>query len=417
MFQDTARQRNISAESTVCALCGASRLFLVTSVAVREIRHPSGNSHFELTTALLSHDDCRCKLSIIHLYSCNDSVDNISVMSDDIKSSAHIWNGRPAPSHDSPPAYTGVQQEDEDDPAPGPSSSATRQVQRRPVPRKAYDPLTAIAALAVIPYQKYNITDGTLSKDKVTVTVKQSSLYFQPEHLLPFILEQAALPPKPSLTITGRRDSGVDFDITLNLTHLIDLQNHKWTLKSAQISPLQGGPRTLYAKNDPSIPTHVASAVKRFCSDRSENKSFTLARSVEGLPTEMLAGQVRNLAAAIRYRGLLRIEFTSERSKVVVHKQSSSWLSNMLRLSPEQKYESVESVWIIGNDSDAENHTAESDLGLRVGHEWWGSWASTIRNAMIRKHKGSIGIDDWIEAKMGHLEREPTYDWGRDLSS
>lgn len=343
-------------------------------------------------------------------------------MTDDLKSSAHVWDGRPNPTEDSPPAYIGTAAEADDDGSTVVASSSTNanQVSRRTSRRITYDPLRSLSTLPLIPYQKYNITDSTLSKDKTTVTVKQPVFFSQSSHLLPFVLEQSRLPPKPTLRIIGRRDHTLDFDITLNLIHLINVSNNKWRLKSAHASPLQNSPRDLYPKHDSSIPAHIASTVKRFCNDRGENKSLTLTRTVQGIPTEMLAGQVRNLAAAIKYRGLLQIDFTYERSQVVVHKEPSSWISNMLRLHAEQKYEVAESIWALGNDVESDDgdavqgSSAESELGLQIGHEWWASWVNTIRNAMIRKHKGGIGIDDWMEARMGYMEAQPSYDWGQE---
>lgn len=331
-------------------------------------------------------------------------------MSEDIKSSAHVWNGRSASDTDFPPAYTGAVHDDDDDAEAGPSSRVQHQVQQQARFQPQYDPLEALTELSNISYQKYNVADSTLSKDRIIVTVKHSSLYSQPERLLPFVLEQGQLPPKPMLKIVGRRDRGIDFDINLNLTHLLNLQAPRWSLKSAQVSPLENASRTFYQQNDLSVQNRVASVVKQFCIDRSENKSFTLTRTIEGIPTEMLAGQIRNLAAAVKYRGALQIDFRNERSSVVVHQKTSGWLSSVLRLHPEQKYEAVESVWTFGTDS-------RPDGALRVGHEWLGSWAVTIRNAMIRRHKGNIGIDDWIEAKMGHTEQVPELEWGRDSAS
>lgn len=338
-------------------------------------------------------------------------------MGDDLKSSAHVWDGRPAPADDSPPAYIGATSTGQEDaPAPTADLSSSNQVTRVAVRRAPYDPLRSLSTLPLIPYQKYDIADSTLSKDRTTVTVKQSILFSQSSHLLPFVLEQARLPPKPVLRITGRRDHFIDFDITLNLTHLINVSNNRWRLKSAQQSPLQGSSRDLFARNDPSIPAHVASTVKTFCNDRGENKSLTLVRSIDGLPTEMLAGQVRNLAAAVKYRGALQIDFTCERSKVIVHKEPSNWFSSVLRLYSEQKYEVAESIWSLGNGTEQDNTEAGSGLGLQIGHEWWASWTSTIRNAMIRKHKGGVGIDDWMEARMGYMEQQPACEWGQERS-
>jgi len=340
-------------------------------------------------------------------------------MADDLKSSAHVWGeGKNEQTEESPPAYSGAAPEEAiaDEPAPliPTTATTTRTVTRRPAARAAYDPLKRLATLAAVPYHKYNVADGTLSPDRISLTVKHSDLHSHPQHLLPFVLEQAALPPKPTLRIVGSHTGDrVDFDITLNLTHLLNLRNYKWRFNSAQVTPLSGS-MVMCDKDDSSVPTRIATSVKQFCKDRSENKSFTLTRTVEGLPTEMLAGQVRNLAASVKYRGLLRIEFTDERSKVVVHKQPGSWFSSILGLHPEKKYASVETVWNLWGGSDEESEHGKAEVGLRAGQEWWQSWTSTIRNAMIMKHRGNVGIDDWIETRMGRIVAEPRMEWGSD---
>lgn len=339
-------------------------------------------------------------------------------MSEDLKSSAHIWDGRPAAPEDSPPAYISGAAEPREEALPERSHSpAPVQIQRRSAQRPPYDPLKSVSVLAFIPWSRYNIVDGTLSKDKTTVIVKQKNLFSQPRHLVQFLLEQTQLPPRPMLRIVGRRENAIDFEIGLNLTHLMDIRNYQCDLRSAQISPLQTSRRSLRANDDPSILAHVASVAKRFCNDRMENKSITLARSVEGIPEDMLTGQVRNLAAAIMYRGVLEIEFVYERSTVKVHQEPSGWFTSLLRLHPEQRYEVLESIWTLGDGSSQYETATASDIGLRIGNEWWASWNSTIRNAMIRKHKGIVGLDDWIEARMGHAEKEPTQDWGQTFAS
>ena len=325
-------------------------------------------------------------------------------MVDDLKNSAQVWGGDVT--GESPPAYSAPEEEEVSPQGDTPfSAPVTAVAQRRPASRAAYDPLKRLSALATIPYQKYNIADGVLSPDKLSLTLKHSDLYSQPQHLLSFVLEQAYLPPKPTLRIVGSHsERDVDFDITLSLTHLLNLKKHKWKFTSAQFSPIQGGSQVVYDRNDNKVMTMLASSIKQFCKDRSENKSYTLTRAVEGLPTEMLEGQVRNLAASVKYCGQLRIDFTSERSKIVVHKQPSSWFSNVLRLHPEKQFEMAETVWDLSDPSSEEENHNSADVGLRACHEWWQSWTTTIRNAMITKHRGNLGIDDWIEARMGRIE-------------
>ncbi|KAJ9661567.1 hypothetical protein H2198_001947 [Neophaeococcomyces mojaviensis] len=337
-------------------------------------------------------------------------------MSEDIKSSVQVWGGRPE-GEDSPPEYSDTPQQPESSTTPSQAPVA-----RRPTPRILYDPLRRLSNLATVPFHKYNITDATVSADNISIEVKQTDLYSHPQQLLPFILEQAHLPPKPTLRIVGSHSeyaSGAaktDFDITINLTHLLELRKHRWSLKSAQVSPLQGSSQVTYERDDPSVPRSITAGVKQFCKDSSENKSYILSRNVVGLPTEMLAGQVRNLAASVKYRGLIRIDFTCERSKVIVHKQPSGWFSNMLGLHPEKKYDMVQTVWSLSDGSDNPDSASSHDVGIRAGQEWWQSWSSTIRNAIIAKHRGNLGVDDWIETRVGRIEAEPRVDWGRDQS-
>lgn len=334
-------------------------------------------------------------------------------MADDLKSSAAVWGGKDKGADDSPPAYAANQADDED--GAEPESNPPVLPQRRPVHRTTYDPLRRFTVLATVPYHKYNVPDGSLSADRISLTVKHSDLYSQPQHLLPFILEQGLLPPKPILRIIGTHcGSRPDFDIQLNLSHLLNLKNYKWHFRSAQVNPIQGRPSTLYDRSDAQVTTLLAGTVKQFCRDQSENKSYTLVRRIDGLPTEMLAGQVRNLAHSIKYRGALQIDFVDERSRVVVHKQPSSWFSSLLRLHSEKKFEMAETVWDLSDPFGDEDGVNSADVGLRSAQEWWQSWQSTIRNAMIAKHQGNIGIEDWIETRMGKVEPEPRIEWGRD---
>lgn len=358
--------------------------------------------YFSIAVAL------RCHLSYLS---------NCVNMSDELKSSAQVWGGRPT-GEDSPPEYSDGPQQPEASTTPSQTTVA-----RRPVPRNLYDPLRRLSSLASVQFQRYSVPDAAISDDKVSAVIKQSELYTHPQQLLPFILEQAYLPPKPTLRILGTHSeysSGAgktDFDITINLTHLLELRKHRWSFRSAQVSPLQGGPVTSLERDHPSVSNTIAAGVKQFCKDRSENKSYTLTRTVVGLPTEVLAGQIRNLAASVKYRGVIRIDFTYERSKVVVHRQPTNWFSSILGLHPEKKYDMVETLWSLSDGSEELNGLSELDTGIRAGQEWWQCWESTIRNAFIAKHRGDLGIEAWIETRMGRLEAEPRIEWGRDFQS
>ena len=339
-------------------------------------------------------------------------------MSEDVKSSAHIWGEGRSPNNatDEPPAYVAEQAGPSNDNSTTHVANAIQNpptvTRRRTVQRTTYDPIRRLNDLSTIPWQKYNMPDGTLSPDGISLTVKHSDLYSHAQHLLPFILEQALLPPKPMLHIVGSSYGG--FNIVINLTHLLNLRNHRWGFSSAQVSPIQNEPRTLCERSNPAVMTLLATTVKQFCKDRSENKSYTLTRKIDGLPTDVLAGYVRNLAASIKYVGRLKIEFIDERSRIVVHKQPSSWFSSLLNLHPEKKFEMVETVWDLTDPLNENSDVGSSEAGLRTVQEWWQCWSDTIRNAIIAKRRGTLGIDDWIETRMGRYEQEPRLEWGRD---
>lgn len=335
-------------------------------------------------------------------------------MTDELKSTAQVWGGQGS-REESPPEYSDAPQQ-----AEASTSSSQITIPRRLAPRTLYDPLRRLSVLALVPFYRYNVPDAAISDDKANTVIKQSEMYTHPQQLLPFILEQAYLPPKPTLRIVGSHSEygagagKVDFDITINLTHLLELRKHRWSFRSAQVSPLQGGPVVSLERDDPSVPSKIAAGVKQFCKDKSENKSYMLTRTVVGLPTEMLAGQVRNLAASVKYRGVIRIDFTYEMSKVIIHRQPTSWFASVLRLHPEKKYDMVETLWSLSDGSEGSGIASDSDVGIRAGQEWWQSWTGTIRNAIIAKHRGNVGVDDWIETKMGRLEQEPKLEWGKD---
>ena len=100
----------------------------------------------------------------------------------------------------------------------------------------------------------------------------------------------------------------------------------------------------------------------------------------------------------------------------------------MLRLYPEKKFEMVEVVWGLADGCGAEEDDDEGSgnggggsgggydaMGIRAGQEWWRAWESTIRNAIVSKYRGHLGIEDWIETRMGRFVPEPRVDWGNDF--
>lgn len=344
---------------------------------------------------------------------------------DELQSSTQAWGGSSniventeSSSPEQPPAYSGSA-------ASNVSESPVRRAQSALTPD--YNPLRALSELAKIPLYRYDIgaSENSTTPDKTTVTITQMNLYSNASALLGFILDQAALPPKPMLRIHGSHAdhvggrNTVDFDLVLNLTHLLDWSQHQTNVRSARYTPISGGEKSMGSGSGSSFASEstIATSVKQFCNDRSENKSYTFTRRIANMPVEILEGQIRSLLAALKYRGQLVVSFPVERSKITIHKQQN-WLFNVLKLYPERKYSVLETVWSLASagGSDPDRQLDASANAAHVAKQWWASWAPTIRNAILAKRVGYVGVDDWIDAKMGESQESRLVDWGRDYS-
>ena len=336
--------------------------------------------------------------------------------SDDLKNSAHVWGGdsvrpnnteteasRPAPQHqDTPPSYENA-------------IEPPRQPQTR------LNPLQDLALLAQIPFTRYQVPDSTLSDDRSSNTTTHQLFYSRPEALHHLISEQATLPPAPGLHVSGTHQDAnmstkTDFDFTLNLTTLLDLSSGDSALSASRlrIKPpptdrASTGSRLFKrSSSHQTPPTHLQLWTQSFCSDKSENKSFTLTRSLLDFPSVSIEGLVRTLLAKLNYRGKVTIEFPVQNSWLIVHKQPQNWFYNMLRLYPEKKYEAVEVLWDVRADGGGDER--------RVAEEWWKEWEGVVRNAVLSGKKGKCGVEEWMEWKMGVRVKDKGKEWGDRVS-
>lgn len=119
-------------------------------------------------------------------------------------------------------------------------------------------------------------------------------------------------------------------------------------------------------------------------------------------------------------------------STVIVSKKPTNWFVSMLNLHPEKKYDVVESPWQWrGHPAPPSNAASSatdpitlSERDFKVGianarslaEEFWGDWQDVVRNAVLRGHKGKVGVEEWIEAQMGKREKARGKDWGVDGS-
>ncbi|EXJ91203.1 hypothetical protein A1O1_04312 [Capronia coronata CBS 617.96] len=341
---------------------------------------------------------------------------------------------------------------------PGPSTPSLA------VPIPSQNALEALSRLTAIDFPKYCVAESKLSEDLATVTTTKPELALTQYALVKFIHEQAALPPKPLMVIRGTHVSGlagsakygeptVDFELKINLTSLLEIDHgagldasrssNRIRVKPPEHSSSSSSPKPASGSRSgrESTLSPLEQWVKKFCEDKAENRSFTIRRSANNLPTPILEGMVRTLIAATKYRGKVSVEFPVHHADVTVLRQSGNWFTNMLQLYRTKRYDVVESVWdVVGTNGRSAGNGAfagegRSDAGATsplgggegsststehnrrvalIAQEWWREWQSAIWNAVLARRQGWVTIEDWFEARMGVREKERTREWGID---
>lgn len=99
-------------------------------------------------------------------------------------------------------------------------------------------------------------------------------------------------------------------------------------------------------------------------------------------------------------------------------------MRNVLGLSAEVNFEVGETVWgvrrwgVVSGDGEGglDEGTTQGDASALV-RAWWGAWAPVVRDAVLARRRGVVGVEDWMVAQMGWREKEVGKDWGVDHSS
>jgi hypothetical protein len=258
----------------------------------------------------------------------------------------------------------------------------------------------------------------------VTLTTTHTPFFDRPEALSNLLTQQALLPPKPSLRISGTHTDGagstvIDFDFSLSLLTLLNISTPPATypsrLRLSDPPRSTGTPTTskLFKSSSiaPSQPSPLQAWTRHFCvTDKSENRSLTLTRTILDFDAfaSLLEGNVRTLLASLHYRGKVTVRFPLAYRDVVVHKKPGNWLAGFFRLYPEQKYEVAESVWELQGVGE------ESGGGAKAAEAWWRDWEGVVREAALGKSKGNVGIEDWLAWKMGERREPRVGEWGVD---
>lgn len=278
--------------------------------------------------------------------------------------------------------------------------------------------------MATIPFQQYQVPSSTRSADRITLTTTHQPFISRPESLANFINQQAQLPPKPALHVTGTHKEGsganvTDFDLTLSLLPLLSLTtpppSHPFRLRFTEPPRSAAAANTNKLFKSSSIrssePTPLQAWARHFCIvDKSENRSLTLTRTILDFDTltSMLEGNVRTLLASLGYRGKLEVSFPLAYRDVVVHKRAGNWLVGLLGIYPVKKYEVAEAVW------ELRGYEGEVGAGSKIAESWWREWEGPLREAVLGKTKGSVGVEEWVAWRMGERRDAKKGEWGVD---
>lgn len=325
--------------------------------------------------------------------------------------SSHVMQAEETPANstvshpsDDPPAYSAT------------ADTPTPPIQT-PTQHQHLNPLQHLSILATIPFHNLPLPSSTVSQSRTSLTTTHASYYSSAEALVSLLIKQASIPPKPILRIKGMHNeltsrNITDFDLYFDLTSLLDLiSTPTGTLSHLRIReppcPPSGGSKPSKFSSHQNELQSLQFWTREFCvAERSENKSFTLTRTILGFPAAKLELSIRKLLTDLKYLGDLEIGFPVEYSAVTVHKQPGSWLSGILKIYPEKKMEVVEAIWNMRHGE----QTA-------VAEEWWREWEGPLRNAILRRERGVVGVEEWVQYKRGAREKALEKDWGANESS
>lgn len=292
-----------------------------------------------------------------------------------------------------------------------------------------------------IPLPLYRIPEASTSSDQTITTTIHPPLYNESDTLFAFLKDQITLPPKPVLQIVGKHKTYTngtitDFDLKLNLTPLLwRPEGQQWNYLKFPVTSQQ--PSSQSTTRDPKRTSQIPSRSYEppqdlptlshaFTTDPSPNRSLTLTRTTSNLDTNYLHGQVLALLAQAKYVGIVSITFPCTYASVVVQKgtrlgqtwrsvlnTAASWVTLGKPPAKPTSY-TVEVVWPFATSP---SHSSSSESGVRKCAvqnevEWWATWNSAVRNAVLSGRKGWVGNEDWTEATMGWREEEREEEWG-----
>lgn len=165
-------------------------------------------------------------------------------------------------------------------------------------PVLSQNPLDAISRLTSIDLPKYcGVAQAKLSASHDILTTTKPELSTTQYALIRFLNEQASLPPKPLMLIQGSHTTSsgttqIDFDLTLNLMSLLDIDGPNTVTASDPSSRLHVEPFEPSSSSTSSSPfkrssrgnqamTPLEQWAKKFIDEKTENKRY-VSQATEG---------------------------------------------------------------------------------------------------------------------------------------
>ena len=278
-------------------------------------------------------------------------------------------------------------------------------------------------------YSYYRPPSSSISSDRTTVLTVDRTLNASAPALIAFIRQQASLPPKPFIRITGSHNiytgsTAIDFDLKLNLLPYLyrPPPNQPWNY----VSILEQGEQGYRGGSAPTTtPAHPAQRgskhdsleawAKAYVSESSTLKYFVLTREVTNLDIDALAGQIRVFFAALKYRGMLDIRLESTYARVKVQAGSSSggagaFLRPVFKVfAGEKKFEVARAVWPFASTPSGDGR----EFAVLSEVEWWAQWKDAVGTAAVEGRKGWVTVEDRLECAMGGaVDAIKAKEWG-----
>ncbi|AEO66974.1 uncharacterized protein THITE_2115606 [Thermothielavioides terrestris NRRL 8126] len=322
-----------------------------------------------------------------------------------------------APRSPTPPPYSGPTSPAHEPPqAPEDALSSGS----RPPPR--------YPGLPALDYRLYKPPLFELSSDKTTLRTSAPHFSADAAALVALIRQQATVPPKPQIHITGRRGGSatsgrVDFAIKLNLLPLLVPEDPRQRMDYLRcVGPgevaLRGGTKPAAQPDDVE---GLEGWAARFVADTAAVRAFALERVVVNLDQHWLEGQIRALVAGLRYPGTVTVAFPVTHARVVV--QSPDRVNKFITsvtgfFAGKRRYEVVKAVWPFATMPRGAEAGGERRCAVQSEETWWREWRDPIRYAIATKRHGWVTNEDKLEVLMEAMPANMpvNVDWGPDGS-